>query len=490
MAVFKRKRRIKRADGRTVVKQSSKWYVKYRDGDGVVRCVPGYTDKEATKQMAARLAKEAALAQEGVVDRYKEHRTRPLKEHLEDFRKSLLAKGNTAKHAKLTFSRAAAVIDGCRFAMWGDISASKVEQFLAGLRDGGNGVGAKTSNYYLQSIKQFCRWLVQDGRANESPLKHLQKKKTAKARQRALEPNEVRRLLETAQATLTRFNMAGGERAMLYRIAVESGLRANELRSLTVSSFDLANRIVSVKSTSTKNKNEAILPLRASTALELKAFFANKMPHAKAFTLPSKYNMAKMLRKDMEDAGLSCSDDTDSDDYVNFHSLRHTTGSLLAAAGVHPKVIQAIMRHSDINLTMGVYTHTLRGQETQAIESLPDLSLPSTEAQKVTATGTDGSTTLTPVLTPQLTPQLTPKSTPTGFPACTLLSANDTTQTRKHEEVADRKSGNGRNLDTKRTDLTPVVVNRKESRPAGLEPAAYGLEIRCSIQLSYGRPFN
>ena len=48
------------------------------------------------------------------------------------------------------------------------------------------------------------------------------------------------------------------------------------------------------------------------------------------------------------------------------------------------------MRHSDINLTMGRYTHTLLGQEAQAVESLPDFSLPSSKSEKVAATGTDG----------------------------------------------------------------------------------------------------
>jgi len=60
--------------------------------------------------------------------------------------------------------------------------------------------------------------------------------------------------------------------------------------------------------------------------------------------------------------------------YVDFHSLRHTTGTLLAASGVHPKVAQTLMRHSDINLTLSLYTHTLTGQEVKAVESLPDFS--------------------------------------------------------------------------------------------------------------------
>ena len=44
------------------------------------------------------------------------------------------------------------------------------------------------------------------------------------------------------------------------------------------------------------------------------------------------------------------------------------------------------MRHGDINLTMSLYTHTLRGQESEVVKSLPNLSLPSKERQKASGT--------------------------------------------------------------------------------------------------------
>jgi len=102
MAFIFRHKYNKVVDGRKVKKQSQCWYIKYRDADGIEQRVKAFTDKTASQQLAAKLLKEAELAKAGVIDRYKEHRTRPLVEHLADFRQSLLARGNTDKHANLT----------------------------------------------------------------------------------------------------------------------------------------------------------------------------------------------------------------------------------------------------------------------------------------------------------------------------------------------------------------------------------------------------
>ena len=153
----------------------------------------------------------------------------------------------------------------------------------------------------------------------------------------------------------------------MYRLAIETGLRAAELRSLMVSSFNFDRLTVQVESAYTKNRQIANLPLRRQTAEQLKTLLAGKMPSVKVFDLPDKSKMAKMLRADCRGAGVSTEN-------IDFHCLRHTAGTLLAASGVHPKTAQTILRHSSIDLTMSIYTHTLRGQEATAIESLPDFS--------------------------------------------------------------------------------------------------------------------
>lgn len=74
---------------------------------------------------------------------------------------------------------------------------------------------------------------------------------------------------------------------------------------------------------------------------------------------------------------------------IPFHNLRHTCGTLLAEMGVHPRVIQAVLRHASYYTTMKFYVHSREATEAAAVEGLgallvePDriLELP----QKITA---------------------------------------------------------------------------------------------------------
>ncbi len=101
--------------------------------------------------------------------------------------------------------------------------------------------------------------------------------------------------------------------------------------------------------------------------------------------MPLPNRIVKMLRADLAAASIDYRDV--SDRVIDFHALRHTTGSLLAASGTHPKVAQHLLRHSKVDLTLSRYSHVYTGQASDAIAALPDLSQPS--EQKAKATGTD-----------------------------------------------------------------------------------------------------
>jgi len=491
-SIFKRKRKVKLAS-KTVVRQSAKWHIKYVDADGIERRVVAYKDKTASQQLAARLEKEAELGNSGIVDRYKEHRNRPLVEHLEDFRQSLLAKGDTIKQVKQVTSRVKRIMEACKFITWQDIQASKVQKCLPDLRYKGEPLSVQTQNFYLKAMKQFYNWLVQDARAPESPIEHLRCKTVRKVTdevhpRRVLEIDELKRLLEVTKSATKRFGMTGYERYLLYRLTAETGLRAKELRSLKVSSFDFDGLTVNVSANYTKNKGEAVQALRPDTAEELKGFFANKLPDVKAFGGTYKQltdKTSKMLEADLAEADIPYVLDGL---YFDFHALRHQTGTLLAASGVHPKIAQKIMRHSDINLTLSRYTHTLTGQEADAVASLPDLS--SLQKKGNVATGTDGKVVdMIQNGSEKLTPNLTPQLTPTAYSECNQLAADVNSVSPKAEEVEVRKRLPREKLSSNRHRMSSSDNDQKGIRPAGFEPATFGLGNRCSILLSYERKY-
>ena len=61
---------------------------------------------------------------------------------------------------------------------------------------------------------------------------------------------------------------------------------------------------------------------------------------------------------------------------VRVHDLRHTTASVLLEMGVHPKIVQDLLGHSTIAVTMDTYSHVAPGLHLEAIQKLDLLLSP------------------------------------------------------------------------------------------------------------------
>ncbi len=57
---------------------------------------------------------------------------------------------------------------------------------------------------------------------------------------------------------------------------------------------------------------------------------------------------------------------------IRFHDLRHSAATLLLSLGVHPKVVQELLGHTQISMTMDIYSHVLPGMQEDAINRLHD----------------------------------------------------------------------------------------------------------------------
>jgi integrase len=53
-----------------------------------------------------------------------------------------------------------------------------------------------------------------------------------------------------------------------------------------------------------------------------------------------------------------------------FHDLRHSAATLLLGMGIHPKIVQEILGHSSIAVTMNVYSHVLPTMQQDAMGML------------------------------------------------------------------------------------------------------------------------
>ena len=406
-------------DSDKILLEAGHYLIQYYDHNSARIEVNSKTpDKDAAEQLAARLETEAMLRKRGFIDtnqeRYATERRRPLIEHLADFRAVLLANGNTEKHVNEKVAQVQELIRRCNAEEIKDLTASTVQQEVKSILDLGRSL--RTCNSYLQCVKSFTRWMYRDKRTSDDPLVVLQlfnAETDPRHMRRELTEEELTYLLSFVEGhTLRTHNLAGPDRAIVYRIALGTGFRAKELRSLTPESFALNDQppTVTVDAASSKHRRRDVQPIRQDLADLLRGWLEGRPSGKRLFCKLPRYT-ARMMRADLDAARAHwLNEDEDearrkerersdflayedsSGRFCDFHAMRHTYISTIVASGASVKTAQELARHSSPQLTIGRYSHTRLHDLTGALEALHPVSKPLSLLEDVCAkaTGTDG----------------------------------------------------------------------------------------------------
>jgi integrase len=377
-------------------KGKAEYTIVYTDEHGDRRKKKGYTDKRVTERLAKELEDRARRIRDGLDDpkaeAYRDHEGAPLTDHLEAFGRSLVAKGATLKHVKTTKQRAQRMFDLAKAKRISDLSLSSALDAIQALRE--VGLSQQSLNHHIRAVKAFSRWLWSDKRAREHHLAHLATSSVDFDRRhvrRLLSPEEAAKVVQAAESGPEAFGMTGPDRAILYALALGTGFRANELRTLIPERFNLDSDTPTVlgKSCYTKNGKEAIQPLAPSLAIRLRTWLAMRPPGKPVFD-PMTRRTAEMIRVAREAAGIPYETDAG---VADFHSLRGDFISYLVSSGASVRTCQTLARHSTPSLTIGIYAKASLHDINGAVGALPDLTTPKVAPEALRMTGTDPAVT-------------------------------------------------------------------------------------------------
>ena len=441
-----------------ILVQSRTYFAKYRDGGRTVRVVSTECrDEQAARSVLADLERRAELVKAGVMtaseDATAMHQGTPLQAHLDAYAEHMRARGLSPTHRAYTKKHLQRIKGECGFAALKDFDREAFERWLVGLADAG--AGARTRNCYRDDLVTFCNWCIATNRLLSNPFEMIPKANVEcdrKRIRRAMTETELVKLLDVARGrplldamtvrrgkrkgqayaklrdeTKGELERLGRERALIYKTLILTGLRKNELASLTVGQAHLDGDIpyVALNAADEKNRQGCEIVLRDDLAGDLREWLADQLVRLQGeakergepiparlpaelplFRIPT--GLLRILDRDLKAAGIDKADERGRT--LDVHALRTTFGTLLSKGGVAPRTAQAAMRHSDIRLTMQTYTDPKLLDVRGALDALPALPL-GTGPEHATGlkTGTDDSP-LAPTLAPTWCKRSTPES--------------------------------------------------------------------------------
>jgi integrase len=257
----------------------------------------------------------------------------------------------------------------------------------------GEPLSANTVNKVHIVIGAMLDAAIDDGIISQNPAR---KKRTVKAptgRQIRAEKPEI---VTWSAADLKRFlewdrDILKDELYTLWRTIAWTGMRRSEALALKWSDIDMSGQRVSIRRAAnvvkrdetklTKTGTSRVLDIDALTVADLKAWKGLRGSVSLDLARPASFVFANWegkirspnevgqrwnyrLRKAREHFGET------NLSPLTLKGLRHTHATLLLELGVHPKVVQERLGHSNISTTMNIYSHVTPTMQRSAIEKL------------------------------------------------------------------------------------------------------------------------
>ena len=220
----------------------------------------------------------------------------------------------------------------------------------------------QTRSNYARDLHQFLRFCKIDSGHIEELIRH---------QRRALKPDEVKKLIDSARSSGQRIQGYSGEaRARVYLMSFLTGLRRSELASLTAASFDLKSKqpTLTVLAACSKHRRTDVLPLHPELVVVLANWLKDVKPGGLLFPKLERKKTWLMVKKDLERVGIPYET---AEGIADFHAAgRHTHITELLRNGATLPEAKELARHTDVKMTMR-YTHIGMRDQANALASLP-----------------------------------------------------------------------------------------------------------------------
>jgi integrase len=157
-------------------------------------------------------------------------------------------------------------------------------------------------------------------------------------------------------------------------VAVSTGLRIGEILALRWKRIDLLNRTIEVASTYSSGEFGPPKTRCSRRTIPMSASLVEVFKHLRPACCEPEglvFATAKgtpLNSKNLYNRKLAPACDRIGQPRISWHSFRHAHQTLLHENGASLKTSQALLGHSDLETTLGVYTHAIPAAERRAVE--------------------------------------------------------------------------------------------------------------------------